>query len=189
MIHSLARPSGDGWAASAETRSTAKGVMTSARRIVAVQAFFGQSATTNFHTRNGFIWETISPGCKGLLVFVEPSKTVYGKLLVNSGLSAPGRSHNHTVTLLERFSGVIHTDGCDAHRTLARKRNGIVLAHCSAHVRRKFFDFAKADSAPIAEEALRRIGELYVVEDEIRGQNPDLCAAAATRLAGPPWRP
>jgi len=57
--------------------------MTSARRIVAVQAVFGQSATTNFHTRSGFIWETISSGCKGLLVFVEPSKTVYGKSLVN----------------------------------------------------------------------------------------------------------
>ena len=78
----------------------------------------------------GFIWETISSGCKSLLVFVEPSKTVYGKCLVNSGICAPGRSHNHTVTLLERFSGVIHTDGYDAHRTLARKRYGIVLADC-----------------------------------------------------------
>lgn len=108
--------------------------------------------------------------------------------MVNSGLCAPGRSHNHTVTLLERFSGVIHTDGYDAHRTLARKRYGIVLAHCSAHVRRKFFDLAEADSAPIAEEALRRIGELCV-EGEIRDQNLDLCAATATRLAGLPWRP
>jgi len=64
-----------------------------------------------------------------------------------------------------------------------------MLAHCSAHVRRKFFDLVEADSAPIAEEALRRIDELYVVEGEIRGQNLDLCAAAATRLADPPWRP
>ncbi len=160
--------------------------MTNARRIVTVQAVFGQSATSNFHTRNRFTWETISSGCKVPLVFVELSNTVYGKCLVNSGLCAPGRSHNHTVTLLERFSGVIRTDGYDAHGTLVRKRNGIVLAHCSAHVRRNFFDFAEADSAPIAEETLRRIGELYVVEGEIRGQNLDLCAAAATRLAGPP---
>jgi len=110
----------------------------------------------------------------------------YGKCLVNSGLCAPGRSH--TVALLERFVGVIHTDGYDAHRTLARKRYGIVLTHCSAHLRRKFFDLAEADSAPIAEEALRRIGELSV-EGEIRDQNLGLCAATATRLAGPPWRP
>ncbi len=97
--------------------------------------------------------------------------------------SAPGRSH--TVTLLERFFGVIHTYGYDAHRTLARKRNGIVLAHCSAHVRRKFFDLAEADSALIAEEALRRIGELYVVEGKIRGQNLDLCAAACNKTSRP----
>ncbi len=60
-----------------------------------------------------------------------------------------------------------------------------MLAHCSAHVRRKFFDLAEADSAPITEEALRRIGELYVVEGEIRGQNFDLCAAACNKTSRP----
>ena len=49
----------------------------------------------------------------------------------------------------------------------------IVEAACLAHVRRKFFDLAAAGPAPIAEEALRRIGELYDVETTIRGASPE----------------
>jgi hypothetical protein len=42
------------------------------------------------------------------------------------------------------------------------------LAFCWAHWRRRFYEIAKAGSAPIAEEALRRIAELYKIE----AQNP-----------------
>ena len=37
----------------------------------------------------------------------------------------------------------------------------MTLAFCWAHWRRRFYEIAKAGSAPIAEEALRRIAELY----------------------------
>ena len=46
------------------------------------------------------------------------------------------------------------------------------------HVRREFFDLAKGGTAPIAEEALRRIAALYAVETEVRGKPPDLRRAA-----------
>jgi transposase len=40
-------------------------------------------------------------------------------------------------------------------------------------VRRKFYDLVAAHKSAVAEEALRRIGELYAIEADIRGQNPD----------------
>jgi transposase len=41
------------------------------------------------------------------------------------------------------------------------------------HVRRKFFELTVSGAAPIAEEMLRRIGELYDVEASIRGSPPE----------------
>src|SRR5690606_15257577 len=41
------------------------------------------------------------------------------------------------------------------------------------HVRRRFYELAAAGPAPIASEALRRIAELYRVEDDIRSQPAD----------------
>jgi hypothetical protein len=44
---------------------------------------------------------------------------------------------------------------------------------CWAHVRRKFFDVHAATASPIAQEALKRIGDLYAVERSITGSPPD----------------
>ncbi len=44
---------------------------------------------------------------------------------------------------------------------------------CLAHIRRKFTDIFQADRSPIAEEAIRRIAELYGVEKQARGRPPD----------------
>jgi hypothetical protein len=38
-----------------------------------------------------------------------------------------------------------------------------------AHVRRKFYDLEQAHASPVAREALVRIGTLYGIEEEIRG--------------------
>jgi transposase len=55
----------------------------------------------------------------------------------------------------------------------ARTNDGAVtLAFCWSHVRRGFYDLAKAH-APIAIEALRRIGALYKIEEPIRGKDAD----------------
>lgn len=86
---------------------------------------------------------------------------------------APGRGADHAIALLKDFSGVLQTDGYGAYKTLASRRNDVVLAHCWSHVRRKFFDLAKGGSAPIAEEILARIGKLYAVEADVRGQTAE----------------
>lgn len=46
----------------------------------------------------------------------------------------------------------------------------VCLAFCWSHVRRRFYELAAAGPAPIASEALKRIAELYKIEDEIRGR-------------------
>jgi transposase len=46
----------------------------------------------------------------------------------------------------------------------------VTHAACWAHARRKFYDVFECIKSPIAEEALRRIGELYAIEAEIAGQ-------------------
>jgi transposase len=106
---------------------------------------------------------------------------------------APGRGADHAVSLLEDFSGVLQTDGYQVYQGLAKARNDIVLAQCWAHARRKFFDLAKGGSAPIATEALARIGQLYAIEADVRGQNPAVRLTARAEMSAPlieafkPW--
>lgn len=45
----------------------------------------------------------------------------------------------------------------------------IRLDYCWAHARRKLVEITRAGSAPIAEEGVKRIGELYRIEAELRG--------------------
>lgn len=88
---------------------------------------------------------------------------------------APGRGAEHARELLKDFNGVLQTDGYSAYKRLAKDRpNAITLAHCWSHVRRRFYDLAKGGSAPIAQQAIAKIGELYAIEAEIRGQPAEL---------------
>lgn len=72
---------------------------------------------------------------------------------------------------LARFRGMLQVDGYPGFETLAN--DGITLAACWAHARRKFYDVHQATGSPIAAEALRRIAELYAIEAKIRGQGAD----------------
>lgn len=81
------------------------------------------------------------------------------------------RSAEAARAVLDGFAGILVTDGYGAYQTLrdalARESTGpppIVLAHCWAHVRRKFHDAEPA--WPQAKEMLDRIGELYAIEAE-----------------------
>lgn len=49
----------------------------------------------------------------------------------------------------------------------------MALAFCWSHVRRRFYELAAAGPAPIATEALARIGALYAIENDIRGRSPN----------------
>jgi len=67
---------------------------------------------------------------------------------------------------------VLHADGYAGFDAIFEK--GVIAeAACWAHVRRKFFDEYESKKAPIAKEALDRIGALYAVEAEVRGHPPD----------------
>ncbi len=44
---------------------------------------------------------------------------------------------------------------------------------CMAHVSRKFVDVFASQGNAIAEEAIRRIAELYAVEQEARRKSPE----------------
>jgi len=92
---------------------------------------------------------------------------------------APGRGHIHATTLLGNYCGILQCDGYGAYKKLGGSKSTnspVILAFCWGHVRRGFYDLAKA-KAPIAIEALQRIGTLYAIEARVRGKT------AAERLA------
>src|SRR6185312_14669909 len=70
---------------------------------------------------------------------------------------------------LEHFRGVLQVD-CYAGFERLTASGAVVLAACWAYVRRKFYECHGATGSPIAAEALRRIAELYAIEEGIRGQ-------------------
>lgn len=73
---------------------------------------------------------------------------------------------------LANFKGTLHADGYAGFNAIFEK--GVISeAACWAHVRRKFFDEYESKKAPIAKEALDRIGALYAIEAEARGKPPD----------------
>jgi transposase len=85
---------------------------------------------------------------------------------------APDRKAERPITHLAGFTGILQVDGYGGYRVLADK-SGATLAFCWAHVRRRFYELAAAGPAPIASEALRRIAELYRIEDDIRGRSAE----------------
>ncbi len=102
------------------------------------------------------------------------------------------RKGEHPRGHLKSFKGVLQADGYAGFNELYEK--GLVLeAACWAHARRKFFDICVTGKSEIAEEALRRIGELYAVEETIRGRPPDERRAARLARSAPilesfrPW--
>ncbi|MBI1360278.1 MAG: IS66 family transposase [Alphaproteobacteria bacterium] len=84
---------------------------------------------------------------------------------------APDRKAERPEAHLGRFRGVLQVDGYAGFERLAAGGR-IALAACWAHTRRKFYELAEAEAAPLALEALRRIAALYAVEDLARGQSP-----------------
>ncbi len=69
------------------------------------------------------------------------------------------------------FAGILQVDGYGGYAALAKRRQQVSLAFCWAHVRRKFYELA--DTSPVATEVLRRIAQLYAIEDEVRGTPAD----------------
>lgn len=96
----------------------------------------------------------------------------------------PDRKGIHPRTHLSRFTAALHADGYAGFDRLFETGRINEIA-CWAHARRKFFDLYEATGSPIAKEALDRIGALYEIENEIRGQPPGERAAVRQARAGP----
>lgn len=109
-----------------------------------------------------------------------------------SGAAAPAawyqftidRKGEHPVSHLQGYRGHVHADGYAGFNGLFGKNKAAEVA-CMAHIRRKFVDVHQSTGVPIAEEAIRRIAELYAVEAEARGQPPDQRAALRRERSKP----
>jgi len=84
---------------------------------------------------------------------------------------SPDRKGEHPAGHLQNYSGILQADGYAGFNKLYGTGR-IVEAACWAHARRKFHDLYQAHRSPIAKEALERIGQLYGIEQEIRGRSP-----------------
>jgi transposase len=85
---------------------------------------------------------------------------------------SPDRKGEHPKDHLSGYRGWMHADGYAGFEDIYRSSDIHEVA-CMAHVRRRFVDVHRAQGSAIAEEAIRRIAQLYAVEKEARGAPPD----------------
>ena len=99
---------------------------------------------------------------------------------------SPDRKGERPRQHLQDFRGILQADGYAGFQGLYdREHEPLIEAACMAHARRKFFDLHAATASPIAREALERIGALYQIEAEIRGQLPEVRRAQRQARAAP----
>jgi len=98
-----------------------------------------------------------------------------------------GRKHASPLPQLGNFSGVLQVDGWKGFKDLAAStpNKAITLAFCWSHARREFYEVFESTKSPIAAEIIRRIAELYQIEDTIRGQPPDARKAVRQEQSKP----
>ena len=78
----------------------------------------------------------------------------------------------------------MHADGYAGFNGVFGEGKATEVA-CMAHIRRKFVDVFAAQGSAIAEEAIKRIAQLYGVEKQARGQSPEARAALRQENAKP----
>ena len=90
------------------------------------------------------------------------------------------RSHEHPLNFLDGFQGYLVCDGFPGYKTVTRKAEGIVIAECWAHARRKFSDAVKAskvtkqpERSRIASDALQMIASIYHAEGKLQELSPN----------------
>jgi len=85
------------------------------------------------------------------------------------------RGGEHPEQHLASYAGLMQADAYAGFTKLYeanRKPGPIIEAACWAHGRRKFFDLARLNKAPIAAAAVERIDVLFAIEREINGLTP-----------------
>ncbi len=88
---------------------------------------------------------------------------------------APGRGAVHAPKLLDAYAGVVQCDGYSVYKSIASpgRAEGVVLAFCWSHLRRRFVEIERSGPAPTAKEALSRIAQLYAIERALRGRGAE----------------
>lgn len=91
---------------------------------------------------------------------------------------SPDRKGARPQKHLENFKGIFHADAYPGYDKLYKKdengNNNIIESACWAHTRRKFYEVTVTnDKANIANEILIRIGAIYKIEKEIKGNPPN----------------
>jgi transposase len=99
----------------------------------------------------------------------------------------PTRSQDAARRVLGDYRGIVVADGYGAYEALARAGPGVTLAHCWAHVRRKFRE-AEPHYPAVCAEILGLIGQLYAAERTVpsaaeRDADETARAAALARRA------
>lgn len=74
------------------------------------------------------------------------------------------RAGKHARDFLQDWRGHLMVDDYAGYKALFA--NGPTELACLAHIRRKFFDLHAANGSPVADEALRRIAQLYAIEQD-----------------------
>lgn len=80
------------------------------------------------------------------------------------------RAGAHARAFLQDWRGHLMVDDYVGYKALLA--SGPIELACLAHIRRKFFKLYADSGSPVAEEALRRIGQLYAVEQQAAGMTP-----------------
>jgi transposase len=98
------------------------------------------------------------------------------------------RGGEHPEQHLAGFAGLMQADayaGFNHLYAVNRKPAPIIEAACWAHARRKFFDLARINKAPIAAAAVTRIDALFAIEREINGLAPQQRVDVRTERSRP----
>jgi transposase len=101
---------------------------------------------------------------------------------------SPDRGGEHPEQHLTGYAGLMQADAYAGFNRLYegdRKGGPIVEAACWAHARRKFFDLARLNKAPIASETVARIDALFAIEREINGLAAQQRVGARTERSRP----
>ena len=121
-------------------------------------------APGNGKTKTGYLW-----------VISSPNESVSYRWHTSRSKTAL------EATLGGDFSGLLQCDGYTAYTSYEKDRSqSVKLAHCMAHVRRKFYDaFEKGDKR--ASYIIRWIQQLYTIEEQLRESRADPQLRAALR--------
>jgi transposase len=101
---------------------------------------------------------------------------------------SPDRGGEHPERHLASYAGLMQADAYAGFNRLyeaTRKGGPIIEAVCWAHGRRKFFDLARLQKAPIAIEAVERIDALFAIEREINGLSSEQRRAVRNERSRP----